>query len=121
MARDPAYAATLARLSQQLEDFLLRVNDTSNLSEAQLRDTFLDNNALPKTPAPTVEWRDGRAHLASPIGASIGYRLPSEQNWQLYVEPLQANSFEAKSVRYGWAESTALNFSAPNISPLENP
>ena len=121
LARDPAYADTLARLGQQLDDFLLRVKDTSNLSEAQLRETFLNDNALPTTPAPTVEWRDGRAHLASPIGASIGYRLPGEQNWQLYVEPLQANSFEAKSVRYGWAESAALNFSAPNISPSENP
>jgi hypothetical protein len=59
--------------------------------------------------------------LTSPIGASIGYRLHPEQPWQLYTQPIAAESFEAKSVRYGWAESQTTNFSSAKSSAEEKP
>jgi arylsulfatase A-like enzyme len=121
LANDPAYANTLATLSRQLDSFLERVDDTSNVAETQLRADFLVDGQLRQTPPPTAQWRSGTAHLTSPIGASIGYRLHPEQPWQLYTQPIAAESFEAKSVRYGWAESQTTNFSSAKSSAEEKP
>ena len=100
---------------------LSRVGDTSELTSKPYGKQFLENGTLRQTPPPTVIWQNGKAQLSSPIGASIGYRLEPDAPWQLYTEPLQAQSLQAKSIRYGWAESLTKNFSAPNISPQEKP
>ena len=121
LAADPKFADVLAHLSQQLDDFLSRVGDTSEVAEQTLRQQFLENGTLRQTPPPTVIWQNGKAQLSSPIDASIGYRLEPDAPWQLYTEPLQAQSLQAKSIRYGWAESLTKNFSAPKISPEEKP
>ena len=111
IARDPAHTATLKRLRQQLDDFLQRVGDTSREEEIELRARFRPQDKQPSTPAPTAEWQDNRLHLNSPIGASIGYRLGTDQPWLLYTEPLAHTTVYAKSVRYGWQESPTVRLS----------
>lgn len=114
LAEDPKYHSTLLRLRQQLDSFLTRVGDTSQISEAELRKQLLPHGKLPSTPPPTASWRNNRLHLSSPIGASIGYRLSSKQPWQLYTGPLQHNAVQAKSIRYGWQESPTVQLSRNN-------
>ena len=111
LAKDPAYTKTLLRLRQQLDIFLTRVGDTSRMNEIELRSQLLPQGEQPSTPPPNAVWRDGRLHLSSPIGASIGYRLSKEHPWLLYTAPLNHRQVQAKSVRYGWQESPTVQLS----------
>ena len=111
LARDPAHTATLTRLRRQLDNFLHQVGDTSRESEIELRARFRPQNKQPSTPAPTAKWQDNRLHLNSPVGASIGYRLGTDQPWLLYTEPVTHTTVYAKSVRYGWQESPTVRLS----------
>ena len=111
LAEDPNYQDTLLRLRKQLDIFLSRVGDTSQISEADLRKQFLPQGELPSTPPPTASWRNNQLHLSSPIGASIGYRLNNKQPWQLYTGPLEHSAVQAKSIRYGWQESPTVQLS----------
>ena len=111
LAEDPNYQDTLLRLRKQLDIFLSRVGDTSQISEADLRKQFLAEGELPSTPPPTASWRNNQLHLSSPIGASIGYRLNNKQPWQLYTGPLKHSAVQAKSIRYGWQESPTVQLS----------
>tara|TARA_B100000963_G_scaffold10400_1_gene8114 strand:+ start:5848 stop:7491 length:1644 start_codon:yes stop_codon:yes gene_type:complete len=114
LAGDPAHAATLSRLRQQLDEFLQRVGDTSDDTEMALRARFRPHGKQPTTPAPTARWQDNRLHLNSPIGASVGYRLGADQRWLLYTEPLVHKTVEVKSIRYGWHESPTVQLSKKN-------
>ena len=114
LAGDPAHAATLSRLRQQLDEFLQRVGDTSDDTEMALRARFRPLGKQPTTPAPTARWQDNRLHLNSPIGASVGYRLGADQRWLLYTEPLVHKTVEVKSIRYGWHESPTVQLSKKN-------
>lgn len=114
LAGDPAHAATLSRLRQQLDEFLHRVGDTSDDTEMALRARFRPDGKQPTTPAPTARWQDNRLHLNSPIGASVGYRLGADQRWLLYTEPLVHKTVEVKSIRYGWHESPTVQLSKKN-------
>ena len=111
LAEDPNYQDTLLRLRKQLDIFLSRVGDTSQISETDLRKQFLPQGELPSTPPPTASWRNNQLHLSSPIGASIGYRLNNKQPWQLYTGPLEHSAVQAKSIRYGWQESPTVQLS----------
>ena len=111
LAEDPNYQDTLLRLRKQLDIFLSRVGDTSQISEADLRNQLLPQGELPSTPPPTASWRNNQLHLSSPIGASIGYRLNNKQPWQLYTGPLEHSAVQAKSIRYGWQESPTVQLS----------
>ena len=101
-------------LDQQLTDFLIRVGDKSELSEDEMKETFLCNGEICQTAAPTLTWENGKAHLSSKEGASIGYQAKKSDKWSLYIAPLDLSTFHYKAVRYGFEESEVLVARAPN-------
>ena len=101
-------------LDQQLTDFLIRVGDKSELSEDEMKETFLCNGEICQTAAPTLTWENGKAHLSSKEGASIGYKAKKSDKWSLYIAPLDLSTFRYKAVRYGFEESEVLVARAPN-------
>ena len=101
-------------LDQQLTDFLIRVGDKSELSEDEMKETFLCNGEICQTVAPTLTWENGKAHLSSKEGASIGYQAKKSDKWSLYIAPLDLSTFHYKAVRYGFEESEVLVARAPN-------
>ena len=101
-------------LDQQLTDFLIRVGDKSELSEDEMKETFLCNGEICQTAAPTLTWENGKAHLSSKEGASIGYQAKKSDKWSLYIAPLDLSTFRYKAVRYGFEESEVLVARAPN-------
>ncbi len=110
LAADAAHSMTLLRLRKALEAFIARVGDTSNTPEAELRERFLDQGSLRRTPPPLIsDLPGGLLRIVSPIGASIGFRH-GQSPWQLYTRPIPAAALEAKSVRYGWAESETVSY-----------
>lgn len=114
LAGNPAYAADLTRLRSALGAWRLRVADLGEISEDKLAQRFWPDGRQPVTPPPTIEVdRNGLLHLqSSSPGASLGYRL-DDADWQLYRAPVAVaagQSFVAKAVRYGWAESTEVRW-----------
>ena len=105
---DPAYAATRERLSGELDQFLQRVGDGSHEPEEDMRRRILDPAGEPRvTPPPEFDVRGDGIHISAEYGASIGYRI-DQGPWELYSKPIPIvdGSIEAKSVRYGWTESS---------------
>ena len=92
----------------------LRVGDKSELSEDEMKETFLCNGEICQTAAPTLTWENGKAHLSSKEGASIGYQAKKSDQWSLYIAPLDLSTFRYKAVRYGFEESEVLVARAPN-------
>jgi hypothetical protein len=92
-------------MSEDLDHFLARIGDSSDVPESQMRDRLLKHGQIPITPEAVITWKDGKAKISSPIEASIGYRRGGEKRWQIYTQPISAASIEAKSVRYGWQSS----------------
>jgi arylsulfatase A-like enzyme len=116
LAADPAYEDILARLSAVMDERLAEERDLGLLPEERLRERNWPGGEQPVTPVPEFTARAGRATLAAQNGASIGFRLDGSEHWQLYTKPLALapeSTLEAKAVRYGWAESDIVEFSAP--------
>lgn len=136
LANDPYELNNLAQAAEltdvrnsmrrALDEFILRVGDTSDEPEHVMRDKFLNAGQIPQTPPVEITWQGSQALITSPIGASIGYRLSSKSPWQLYTQPVATdspsdaaanallNTIEAKSVRYGWQTSEVVTSQKPN-------
>jgi len=110
LADSPEHTLVLERLSRALQAHLERVGDLSETSETDMRQSFLVAGKVPVTPPPRVLHQEGKVHLSSPIGASIGYRLSAQAPWKLYTTPVVATQLEAKSVRYGYRESSVVSY-----------
>lgn len=114
LASAPEHETTLARLSQALDRFLIRVGDWGTMPETKMRTQLLDADNVPVTPVPFSLLQAGHVRLISPIGASVGYRATGAAQWQLYRDnaSIRINDYprglEAKSVRYGWQESKVI-------------
>ena len=110
LAADPAHASDLIRLRRALDRQTARVGDMSRTPELEMVRQMWPGLRQPATaPVNLASAGRGRARLTSATdGASIGYRLPGETAWRLYVGPLEAapgTLIEAKAIRYGYAES----------------
>jgi len=103
-------------LDQQLTDFLIRVDDKSELSEDEMQEALLCNGEICETSAPALNWKNGKAHLSSKEGASIGYQAKKSDKWSLYIAPLDLSTFRYKAVRYGFEDSEVLVAQAPILA-----
>jgi len=113
LADRAAYRDVLQRLNAALLGHLQRVGDLGEVAEMELRAGFLNSAAeVPVTPPPVLRAENGRLHITSPIGASIGFRLAGEERWRLYTQPVAEQLMEVKSVRYGWRESAVVAYPA---------
>jgi arylsulfatase A-like enzyme len=107
---DGALAPVANRLRGALDGWIERVGDSSEESEAEMRNRFLEDGEVPVTPAPEGAWHQGLLTVEVAENASIGYRVDEEGRWLLYTKPIpmQARRVELKAVRYGWRESAVV-------------
>jgi arylsulfatase A-like enzyme len=116
LAADPAHQATPVRMRGALADWRRRVEDWSDLSEAEMLAGFRPHGEAPVTEPPNMVVRGGQLHLSCATeGASIGYQLGGGE-WQLYAGPVSVPSgqeVKAKAVRYGWDESETRSMTTP--------
>ena len=112
LAADPGYEDKLAELSRELDQWMHATNDPGTMDENAMLETMWPGKIQPVTAAPTYEMADDLLHLQSNTeGASIGYRLPTEEQWQLYTGPIQLeNGSQVQTVahRIGFAPSDTL-------------
>ena len=110
LSEDPTYADTLDIMRKELENWITRVGDHSNISESDLVQSFQPSGKQESTPSPMIEITEDTVRLASKVpGASIGYRI-NRGAWQLYNGPFKiekGSEITSKAVRYGWKESDA--------------
>jgi arylsulfatase A-like enzyme len=116
LADSPEHQATLERMRAALADWQKRNRDWSELSEAEMADTFWPGGEQPTTATPTIEVQMLQVTIQSETGgASLGYRK-NGGSWQLYTGPIKAmpgDVIEAKAVRYGWGESKVSRLQIP--------
>jgi len=107
---------TLARMRAALEQWLARVEDWSEESEATMLEGFNPGGEVPATQVPVISFADGRLLLNSATdGASLGYRV-DDGDWQVYQSAVKVPagaSISAKAIRYGWQESGVKTLTAP--------
>lgn len=108
LAGDPEYVSELARLRGEMNDWLERVGDWSDLPEAKMMARFQPGGKQQVTPVPTARISGGSFTIeAQAIGHSLEYRVDGG-SWRLYTDPVPVvagNTMEARAVRYGWKES----------------
>ena len=105
--------ATLARMRTALLDWRGVIGDFSKTDELEMAKNFWPNGEQPVTETPQILINTvGTASLVpSADHDSVGYRVNGGA-WNLYSKPLSLprnTILEAKSVRYGWAESPVIS------------
>jgi N-sulfoglucosamine sulfohydrolase len=86
----------------------------SDTPEREMADIFWPQGIRPTTGAPRFDPQTPNRIALTPAAVhdSIGYRMNGGP-WRVYVTPLAAETaakIEAKSIRYGWAESPTVVF-----------
>ncbi|GAB5449831.1 MAG: sulfatase-like hydrolase/transferase [Halioglobus sp.] len=116
LSQDPAHAATLQRLRDEVARWQREVGDWSELSEAEMVAKFMPRGEIEKTPVPKISVVSGVMELVNAVeGASMGYRLDGEP-WRVYDRPVHLHSatrVQARAVRYGWEESDLVSMELP--------
>jgi hypothetical protein len=114
LANDPAHAATLMRMRAVLDARLAGGRDLGLLPETALAERFWPGGKQPKTRAPTIERHGASLRLASTTpGASLLWRRPRDEAWNLYSQPIAADDtdrIEARAVRYGYEVSASVTY-----------
>lgn len=114
--RSPQRYRSASVVPGALDDWLERVGDWSEKSEADMVSRFQPGGEQQRTVAPTINVTAGRLVLASATeGASLGYRI-NDAAWQVYSAPVPVPGgarITAKAVRYGFAESDEVAATAP--------
>ena len=109
LADSAEQAATLTRMRSALTDWRGAIADYSETAELQMAKDFWPDGEQPVTQAPRISINTAGTAIIVPSAAndSVGYRVNGGP-WRLYSKPLSLPKnaiLEAKSVRYGWAES----------------
>ena len=108
LVRNSDYSKIKDRLSSTLDKFINRHDSWGNISEEDMRELFLREGQVRQTNPPEFFIRENRIVLTSSSNASIGWRIPGAKRWEIYIEPIDSEVIEAKSIRYGWLESEVL-------------
>jgi len=92
-----------------LTDWQSRIVDYSEVTELAMAKDFWPDGEQPVTQVPQIIINSAGVASIVPSEAddSVGYRV-NGGTWRLYSKPLRipkSTLLEAKSVRYGWAES----------------
>ena len=100
---------TLARMRTALINWRGAIADYSETTELAMAKDFWPDGEQPVTQVPQISInKEGTASIVpSAADDSVGYRINGGV-WKLYSKPLSLPKkalLEAKSVRYGWAES----------------
>lgn len=108
LSTDSSHLAVLERMRGELDTWVERVGDWSNLEENDLVEHFQPGGTVQKTATPTFSLEGTQMLITTADeNASIGYRF-NKGPWHLYSGPFTPPgnvNVTAKAVRYGWAES----------------
>ena len=106
LSNDSSHLPALNRLRDEMDMWLTKVGDWSDVSENEMVEDFQPNGVQEITTNPTIEINNKWVTITAPDNASIGYRI-DESNWELYQAPFEytGTKITAKAVRYGWKES----------------
>ncbi len=121
LARDPAYAAEVARMSAALAEWMERIGDDPLRPEKELVESMWPGGLQPKTAAPAVSWAAGKVEIDCPTeGAAIAYQVDGRgygpDHWLLYTGPFEASSgstISATAIRVGYTQSGTVDFAVP--------
>ncbi len=113
LAGDPAFADTLAKMREAVEDWQEAVGDLGLVPEPILMERMRPGGLRLATSQPSVsisrlENRRRVTLSCETDGASIAYAIGASRHWQLYHQPFSVEPGEAvraKSVRLGYSES----------------
>ncbi|MBS0295700.1 MAG: sulfatase-like hydrolase/transferase [Proteobacteria bacterium] len=112
LAEDAGHSGDVTRLSQVLNAFAASAPDTSTASTQDLKDSYKPGGQTPMAVQPTSLLQGGRLMLASMTpGATILWRPKDGEPWRIYTTPVvvgPAQSLQAKTVRYGFDESSVI-------------
>lgn len=119
LAKDPNYKNKLNELRIEMDAWLLQINDTPNMPEAQLITTLWEGkNEKPSTATPEFEFKNNNISIGCKTkGASIGYKIKNEngkypKSWHVYQKPFKVpNGAEliVKSHRIGYKPSKTIS------------
>jgi len=130
LAADPAYAEQLDRLRAALDEWLAKVGDLGEVSEADMVNSWYPGGERPQTAPPVIvpicdqspgtDAAPGGGIFRGPVavqlhsatqGASMAYTLDEDEDarWLLYTGPVRLGTgkttLRAKAVRIGYTES----------------
>ncbi len=114
LADDPMYKEIKMRLSVQLDDWIVAMNDPLTMPEPELlKRLWAPDGAQPSTQAVYIHESDRYISMQSSTnGASIVYQLNEKiggPHWLLYTSPISAilvDSIAATAIRIGFKESS---------------
>lgn len=116
VSQESEYAAVLERMRQALDAWLVRVDDTGEVPEDVLVETFWPRGRQPVTQPPSLSIEAGSLIVQNPsVGASSEFRVDGGA-WQLATPPIRVpagSKVEVRSVRYGWQESDVATLRVP--------
>jgi N-sulfoglucosamine sulfohydrolase len=121
LARDPAYAGEVERLSAALEGWMGRIGDDPLRPETDLVESMWPGGVQPKTAAPALSWHDGTVEIeCTTEGAALAYQVDGRgygpNHWLLYKGPFAARSgstISATAIRIGYTQSGTVEFTVP--------
>jgi arylsulfatase A-like enzyme len=121
LARDPAYAGEVERLSGALEAWMGRIGDDPLSPETDLVESMWPGGVQPTTAAPALSWHSGTVEIeCTTEGAAIAYQIDGHgygpDHWLLYKGPFAARSgsnISATAIRIGYAQSGTVEFTVP--------
>ena len=114
LAQDPAYSNKLKELSDELDSWLLEVEDLGFTPENELIEHFWPGGVQPVTEVPSMSIIDGEIHISSATpGANIAFQVigldqASGSKWQVYLNPVKvipSRRVVAIAHRIGYAPS----------------
>lgn len=122
LAKDPAYKDKLNELSQEMDRWLIRINDLPNLPEEELiHKLWFGGTSKPVTSDPVVNTLNDEVIISCETrGASIAYKIINEsdlvpKSWSIYHKPFSVPK-NAKLIvqahRIGYEPSKKVDFSA---------
>ena len=95
LAQDPAYSYKLKELSDELDSWLLEVDDLGFTPENELIEHFWPGGVQPVTEVPSMSIIDGEIHISSATpGANIAFQVirldqAPGSRWQVYSNPVK--------------------------------
>lgn len=118
LASEPKYASIINELSEEMDRWLVEIDDDPNRPERQLvSELWQGSETMPMTLKPYLEIKNGLARLSSNTeGATISYQMisadkPNLVEWQLYQGPFEVKKgdvLKAVAHRLGYLESEVL-------------
>ena len=95
LAQDPAYSNKLKELSDELDSWLLEIDDLGFTPENELIEHFWPGGIQPVTEVPSMSVIDGEIHISSATpGANIAFQVirldqAPGSRWQVYSNPVK--------------------------------